>query len=456
MINRILIVDDEIDFLESAKRGLRTAGFRHVITEGDPEKAADIIRQNTAYDVALIDITMPGLNGVDLLEVIKNTSPNTECIMISALNEARTAVECMRKGAYDYQVKPLARDDLIHSVHRALERKRLLDILDLRKKRSLPNLIHKEIFKPIVTQSTALLRILKEAELHAGSMVPILITGESGTGKELLARAIHLASPREKHTFAAVNMASMSSTLFDAEFFGHTKGAFTGAEKDRTGYLEHTNRGTLFLDEIGTLPIELQGKLLRVLQEGEYTQLGTNHPQKVDIRFIAATNEDLDRLMVTNAFRKDLYYRLKGAWLSLPPLRERKEDISLLIDTFLKELQPESTKLSVEAEALSILMAYDYPGNVRELKSIIQSALNLAQGQSISSKFLPSYLRGRNPEKLSHRQVQAGTIIPMAQVEKRHILRIYAQTKNNKAKTAKLLGIGLNTLRRKLEQYDVS
>jgi transcriptional regulator with PAS, ATPase and Fis domain len=160
--------------------------------------------------------------------------------------------------------------------------------------------------------------------------------------------------------------------------------------------------------------------------------------------------------MVTNAFRKDLYYRLKGAWLSLPPLRERKEDISLLIDTFLKELQSESTKISVEAEALSILMAYDYPGNVRELKSIIQSALNLAQGHSISSKFLPSYLRGRNPEKISHRQAQAGTIIPIALVEKRHILRIYAQTNNNKAKTAKLLGIGLNTLRRKLEQYDVS
>jgi two-component system response regulator AtoC len=456
MMNRILIIDDEIDFLESAKRGLRTAGFRQVVTESDPKRAADFIREDTVYDVALVDITMPGLNGVELLEVIKNNSPNTECIMISALNEIRIAVECMRKGAYDYQVKPLARDDLIHAVHRALERKRLLDILDLRKNKNLPDLIHKEVFRPIITQSPALLRILKEAELHAGSMVPILITGESGTGKELLARAIHLVSPREARTFAAVNMASMSSTLFDAEFFGHTKGAFTGAEKDRAGYLEHTNRGTLFLDEIGTLPIELQGKLLRVLQEGEYTRLGTNHPQKVDIRFIAATNEDLDRLMAKNAFRKDLYYRLKGAWLSLPPLRERKEDIPLLTDTFLKEFQSDSAKISVEADTLSILMAYDYPGNVRELKSIVQSALNLAQGQSISPKFLPSYLHEQKSRQTSHRQVHSGGIIPLAQVEKRHILRIYAHTNNNKAKTAKFLGIGLNTLRRKLEQYNVS
>ncbi|MBW1697483.1 MAG: sigma-54-dependent Fis family transcriptional regulator [Deltaproteobacteria bacterium] len=455
MDNRIIIVDDEQDFLESARRGLVTAGFRNVVTEINPQKAAEMFRTDHLFDVALIDITMPGLNGLELLEVVKNTSPNTECIMISALNEARTAVECIRKGAYDYQVKPITRDDLVHTIHRALERKRLLDILDVRKKKHLPDLTHKEAFRPIVTRSPTLIRILKEAELHAASTVPVLITGESGTGKELLARAIHLASPRASQPFIAVNMASMSSTLFDAEFFGHTRGAFTGAEKDRAGYLEHTNRGTLFLDEIGTVPAELQGKLLRVLQEGEYTKLGTNQPQKVDIRFIAATNEDLDRLMAKNAFRKDLYYRLKGAWLSLPPLRERTEDIPLLIDIFLRELKGDSPNAIMEEETLSILMNYDYPGNVRELKSIVQSALNLAQNQSISPKFLPSYLLVKKPHKHAASKVHRGAIVPLAQVEKRHILRVYSQLDNNKAKTAKCLGIGLNTLRRKLEQYQV-
>jgi len=455
MNNPILIVDDEQDFLESAKRGLTTAGFQKVSIEGDSRKAAEMFKSGAVFDVALLDITMPGLNGLDLLDIIKNSSPNTECIMISALNEARTAVECMHKGAYDYQVKPVTKDDIVHAIHRALERKRLLAILDLRKKKSLPDLTNKEAFKPIITQSSPLVRILKEAELHAGSIVPVLITGESGTGKELLAKAIHLASPRASRTFTAVNMASMSNTLFDAEFFGHTKGAFTGAEKDRAGYLEHTNGGTLFLDEIGTLPAELQGKLLRVLQEGEYTKLGTNRPQKADIRVIAATNEDLDQLMAKNAFRKDLYYRLKGAWLSIPSLKERKDDIPILINAFLEEFQNGSEKPAMEEETLAILMAYDYPGNVRELKSIIQSAMNLAQGKPISPNVLPSYLRGRKPTKPSDSPAPTGSTLPLSEVEKEHILRIYHQSNDNKAKTAKVLGIGLNTLRRKLEQYGV-
>ena len=455
MDNRILVVDDEKDFLESAKRGLVMAGFRNVVTESDPEKAAQDFRQGKPFDIALVDITMPGMSGVELLEIIKNTSPNTECIMITAHNEARIAVECMKKGAYDYQVKPITRDDLIPTIHRALERKRLLDILGLDKKKGAPKLTHEAAFRPIVTRSAKLLRIMKEAELHAGSDMPVLITGESGTGKELLARAIHLASTRAKYAFTPVNMASLSNTLFDAEFFGHTKGAFTGAERDRAGYLEHANRGTLFLDEIGTLPQALQGKLLRVLQEGEYTKIGTNQPQKTDIRFIAATNEDLDRLMAKDAFRKDLYYRLKGAWIHLPPLRERKEDIPLLIKKFLVEFKDNVNIPPIEEDMLSILEAYDYPGNVRELKSILQSTLNLAQDQPLASEFLPTYLQGKKPEKRPEPETESGPIIQMAEMEKQHILRAYHQLDGNKAKTAKLLGIGLNTLRRKLDLYGV-
>lgn len=455
MDNSILVVDDEQDFLESARRGLLTSGFKSVETENDPKQAAAFFQEGKYTDIALIDITMPGMSGIELLEVIKNTSPNTECIMISALNEARIAVECLRKGAYDYQVKPITRDDLIAAVHRALERKRLLDILDLDKKKTLPTINKVEAFQSISTQSGRLMKLLKEAELHAGSNVPVLITGESGTGKELLAKAIHLASPRENQAFTAVNMASLSSTLFESEFFGHTKGAFTGAEKERSGYLEYTNRGTLFLDEIGTLPPELQGKLLRVLQEGEYVKLGTNQTQKTDIRFIAATNEDLDKLMSKNAFRKDLYYRLKGAWLPLPPLRERRKDIPLLINKFLEELMPGTDPVSIEKETLSILMDYDYPGNIRELKSIIQSTWNLSQGKPLAPEYLPTYLRDRKPKKQETSADETNPLISLAEVEKAHILNVYQQSDQNKAKTAKRLKIGLNTLRRKLEKYTV-
>ena len=319
----------------------------------------------------------------------------------------------------------------------------------------MPELKHVKAFKPIVTRSVEVFRILKEAELHAASNVPVLITGESGTGKELLSMAIHLASPRAKSFFTPVNMAALTGSLFDAEFFGYARGAFTGAEKDRTGYLEHTNRGTLFLDEIGTLPLELQGKLLRVLQEGEYLKLGTNRPRKTDVRFIAATNADLDRLIAKGEFRKDLYYRLKGAWLHLSPLRERQEDIPLLIEKFLKEFCGETGKVAVEEETMAILMDYDYPGNIRELRSIVQSAVNLAQGRPISANFLPEHLRKRKPISRSELQTGTGSIVPLAEAEKAHIIRAYEEMDKNKSQTAKLLCIGLNTLRRKLESYGV-
>lgn len=455
MENTIFVIDDELDFLDSVRRGLVTSGFKNVRLESNSTKAAALFEQGEAIDIALIDITMPGMNGVELLELIKNTSPNTECIMVTAVNEAEVAVRCLKKGAYDYLVKPISRDDLVVAVDRAIERKRLLDILDLSRKKTPPKLVHADAFKPIVTRSADVLRVLKEAELHAASNVPVLITGESGTGKEILAKAIHAASRRSKLPFTPVNMASVTGSLFDAEFFGHTKGAFTGAEKDRAGYLEHANLGTLFLDEIGTLPLELQGKLLRVLQEGEYIKLGTSRPQKTDARFIAATNADLERLMPKGLFRKDLYYRLKGAWLHLPPLRERQQDIPLLIEKFLEEFCAATGNTGIEEEAVSILMDYDYPGNIRELRSIIQSAVNLAQGSPVSLRFLPDHLRKRKPISKREPETGAEPVVTLAEAEKAHILRAYKETGKNKSRTAKLLGIGLNTLRRKLESYGV-
>ena len=236
---------------------------------------------------------------------------------------------------------------------------------------------------------------MKEAELHAVSNVPVLITGESGTGKELLARAIHMASSRAQGPFIPVNMASLNNGLFDDDFFGHVRGAFTGAEKDHAGYLERANHGTLFLDEIGMLPIDLQGKLLRVLQEGEFAKLGTSRIQKVDVRFVAATNENLDALLKRGKFRKDLYYRLKGAQLHLPPLRERPDDIPLLIDSFMAEFPGVFKDRRIEDKAVSMLTAYDYPGNIRELRSILHAAANLAQDRPIAPDHLPEPVRAR-------------------------------------------------------------
>lgn len=455
MDNSIIIIDDERDFLESMRRGMITSGIKNVRTEEDPRKAAAAFEGNEEFDIALIDITMPEMSGIELLELIKNTSPTTECIMVTAVDEARTAINCMRKGAYDYLVKPISKEDLISTLHRALERRRLMEILDLQKRRTKPQLMNKEAFAPIVTGSDKMLRVLKEAELHAASSLPVLITGETGTGKELLATAIHAASPRAQQTFIPINMESLSSQLFESQFFGHARGAFTGASEDRVGYLESSHKGTLFLDEIGNLPLELQGKLLRVLQDGEFIKIGTNKPRKVDVRFIAATNSDLDRLMLKNLFRKDLYYRLKGGWLHLPPLRERKDDIPLLITRFVKEFCG-SSGIPIEREALSMLVAYNYPGNIRELRSIIQSSVNLAQIRPIAPKHLPENMRKQSSTSKALDISSGDTVETLDQIQKKHILSVYELKGHNKSRTARSLGIGLNTLRRKLESYGIS
>ncbi|MFZ7124605.1 MAG: sigma-54-dependent transcriptional regulator [Desulfobacterales bacterium] len=456
MSNRILLVDDDRDFMEVLSIHLKRGGFTDVHSIDNPLDAAAIFDEGEIFDIAVIDLTMPEMDGMELLEIIKNTSPNTECIVVTAINEARVSVKCLKKGAYDYLVKPVSEEDLLLSVNRALERKRLLDILDMDKRDVLPELHHKEAFSPIITRSRKLIRILKEAELHAASPFPVLITGESGTGKELLARAIHMASPRSQASFTPVNMAAINSNLFDSEFFGHIKGAFTGADADRIGYLEHTHGGTLFLDEIGILPLELQGKLLRVLQNGEYVKVGASTPKKADVRVVAATNEDLDQLIARRQFRKDLYYRIRGGWLHLPPLRERREDIPLLIRHFIAKTTGKPEAVDIEVDALNVLMDYDYPGNVRELESVVQSALNLARGSVISLRCLQDHLRRhKSPPKAACR-IETGGLEPLERVEKCHILRVYELTGGNKSQSAKILGIGLNTLRRKLKSYGIS
>ena len=450
----ILAVDDEQDFLDSVRRGLITSGFKNIFLYSDPRDAVTFLEKGGRADIALLDISMPWMKGTELLKYIKEVDPSIECVMVTAINEARSAVDCLKAGAYDYLVKPLVRDDLLAAIQRIAEKRKVMGVLGRSESGRLPG-IRSEVFKAIVTGSEAMFRILQEAELHARSDVPVLITRESGTGKELLARAIHMASPRVRSPFLSVNMAALTGNLFDAEFFGHTRGAFTGAEKDRIGYLEATHRGTLFLDEIGDLPLEVQGKLLRVLQEGEFIKLGTSKTMKVDVRFIAATNADIDHLMAKGDFRKDLYFRLKVARIHLPPLRERREDIPLLIGDFLKGGQDGSGGVEVEEDALSLLMDYDYPGNVRELRSILQASVNLSQGRRLKLRFLPDYVRKSRKTAPKPVLSDGRPVISLSETEKSHIVRVYNETGCNKMKTARLLGIGLNTLRRKLAAYGI-
>jgi DNA-binding NtrC family response regulator len=456
----IIVVDDDPDFLESIQRGLTISGFKNIASYQDSLKAANLIEEGKNVDVALIDITMPGMSGIELLELIKTTQPHIECIVLTAVEDVRVAVKCLKKGAYDYLVKPISKDDLVVSINHAVEKKRLMDIVNIGKSTTLPGLTKPEAFESIVTENLTVQRILKEAELHARSIMPILITGGSGTGKELLAGAIHAASRRANSRFVPINMAAITPSMFDAEFFGHTKGAFTGADSEREGYLGYADRGTLFLDEVGMIPLELQGKLLRFLQEGEFIRLGSNKIQTVDVRIIAATNVDLEKQIQKNLFRKDLYYRLKGGWLHLPDLKDRKEDIPFLVNKFIEEfcdiydIEKDIT-CTIENDALSYLMAYDYPGNIRELKSVVHSTLNLSQGHHISTALLPKNVIRAKKVSTAKQHSSSQPLLPLELVEKNHILNVYNKTGQNKSKTARILGVALNTLRKKIESYGV-
>lgn len=457
MKSKIIVIDDEQDFLDSIKRGLMIGGYRDVVLFNNPSQAVEMLEtEKPEFDLALIDITMPKVNGVEVLEFIKSHSPSTECLMVTASNDAKTAVNCLKKGAYDYLIKPITRDDLLASVNRVLEKRKLEHLLEVAKHKTISRENLHKAFNPILTQSEAVLLVLKEAELHAQSDIPVLLTGESGTGKDLLARAIHYASHRYQKTFTPVNMAAINSNLFEAEFLGHTKGAFTGANCDRKGYLSQTDEGTLFMDEIGSTPLEFQGKLLRILQEGEYRKLGSSDSKQVNIRFISATNMNLDALIAQGKFRKDFFFRLKGASLHLPPLRDRKEDISFLAQYFLKEFAKTPEKVKFNKEVIPVLMNYHFPGNIRELKSIIQFATNLAQNNEVTIQCLPKHLHKISKNTPGNKATtRFSRFQSLESIIKNHILHTYKETGSNKMQAARHLGIGINTLRRKLRSYGV-
>jgi DNA-binding NtrC family response regulator len=446
MFPSILIVDDEPAFVESVTRMLRLEGYRDVTALTDSTEASRLV-SSRVFDVALLDITMPEMDGLTLLGIIKQQSPDTECIMVTANDAIQTVVAAVKAGAYDYVTKPMTPDQLGCSLERALERRRLLESIRLRSGAgSCDGPVNREAFAEIKTRNPAMLRLLREAELHAGSNIPILVTGDTGSGKELLARAIHAASRRGAGPFVAVNMLSLSQGLFESEFFGHAKGSFTGADREKVGYLAQARGGTLFLDEIGDLSLEIQGKLLRVLQEGEFTPVGKTRAERADVRFVAATNRDLEGCVSQGSFRKDLYYRLQFAHVALPPLCERLDDIPLLTDALLG-----GRHASVTVGAATILASHSWPGNVRELKGALEAAANLAEDGPIG----PSHLRLKVDRVASETPARhaadpaGGDWVTLDEAERRYVARVLEHTGgriSGSGGAAEILGIKPSTL----------
>ncbi len=452
MKTSILVVDDETVFLDSVRMMLRMEGYDDVTLVSDPTEVQGLLANHT-FDVAFLDITMPGMDGLEVLGVIKEHAPATECVMVTANESIPLVIRAVRSGAYDYLVKPITPEQMIHALDRALEHRRLIQSLLLRSSRAVCRALdHPEAFADIVTGNRRMLSLLHEAELHAASEIPILVTGETGVGKELLARSIHRASRRADGPFVPVNMLALSPTLFESEFFGHVKGAFTGADRSRKGYLAEAEGGTLFLDEIGDLSMEIQGKLLRILQEGEYSAVGDTRAIRSDVRIVAATNQDLHERVRCNEFRKDLFYRLQFAHLEIPPLRDRLDDLAVLAERFVPEATGGAS--AVSEDGWDALRAHGWPGNVRELKGALEAATNLAGGGAIE----PSHLKLPAPRRGAATACEAATVgelEPLKDVERRHILAVYEATGRNKTQAARVLEIGLQTMHRKLKAYGV-
>ena len=380
----VLVVDDERDFL-TLIRGSLDSNRYEVWTAKNGEEALRRVRQ-TPLDLVLADLVMPGMSGMDLLERIKATNPELTVIMITGFGTIETAVEAMRRGAYDYLTKPFEQDELQMRVERALERVRLLE-----ERRYLHrDRIAREGLDQIIGRSPAIEKVRELIRQVAPTSAPILITGESGTGKELVARALHLLSPRRERRFVAINCTALPEALLESELFGYVKGAFTGAIKDKRGLVEEADGGTLFLDEIGDVSPAFQGKLLRVLQEGEFMPVGSTRVRGVDPWIIAASNRDLRAKVKAGEFREDLFYRLNVIPILLPPLRELKEDIFLLADHFLKKHSQRLGKgvSAISPEALAWLVQHDWPGNVRELEHAIERGLILSQKATLTPEDL--------------------------------------------------------------------
>ncbi len=438
---KILVIDDEAIIRESLHDWLSDAGYL-VLTAENGHQALEIIEKEKP-SIAISDLVMPGMDGIELLKRAKEMSPDIEVIIITAYGSIPTAIAAMKEGAYDYIEKPFRPEKAELLVEKLVEHQRLLEEnLSLHQK-----LAERYRFENIITKSSKMQRVIELIKVVAKSNATVLITGETGTGKELVARAIHSQSYRRDKSFVAVSCAALPESLLESELFGHEKGAFTGAYTQKKGKFEIANKGTLLLDEIGDMSTNIQVHLLRVLEEKEFTRVGGNELIKVDVRVVSATNKEPEKAVANGQFREDLYYRLNVVSIQLPPLRERREDIPLLAEHFLKKFALENQKKFVgfSPETTEFLLRYDWPGNVRELENAIERAVILANSSLVEIA------------DLSHQSLAlAYSALPgksLKEIEKDHICGILSETRGNYSEAARILGITRMTLYNKLREY---
>jgi two-component system response regulator HydG len=444
----LLVADDDPGLRESLERTLTRAGYQ-VVLAPDGRAALDLI-QGKSLDLILTDLRMPGLTGVELLRAAKALMPDVDVILITAFGTIEEAVNAMRDGAYDFITKPFRGEHLLKVVGKALERRSLIEqnrnlqkqLEDLRSKGAM------------IGASPAFRRMMTLVEQVADSSATVLIQGESGSGKEGVARAIHEGSARRNKPFVAVNCAALPETLLESELFGYEKGAFTGAAARKEGRFELADGGTLFLDEVADLSPLTQPKILRVLQEGEFERLGSTRTQRVDVRLVTASNQDLATMVREKRFREDLYYRLNVITIRVPPLREKREDVQLLAQHFLRVYAAKNNRRleGFTDEALRQLEGYAWPGNVRELENVIERSVVLARGTLIDVTDLSEEIAGATPLPEGVLTVKIGT--PLAEIQERLLDETLRVTRGNKTLAAKLLGIDVRTVSRKLERRD--
>jgi two-component system response regulator HydG len=444
---KILVVDDEPALLALLQDALGDWGY-HVRYASTGAEAIEMVRSEL-FDAALIDIRMPDMTGLDLLREIKRQDSSPEVVMMTGYPAISSAIEALREGAYDYLSKPLILDELRHLMARLIERRFLRGEVSLLRVRLGEELTLHEL----VGDSPPMRRLKDTIARVAPTDSPVLIEGESGTGKELVAAAIHRLSPRVRGPFIPVNCSAIPADLIESEFFGHVRGAFTGAVSDSSGLFRSATEGSLFLDEIAELPTALQAKLLRVLQDMEVRPVGSSKSIPVDVRVIAATNRNLEQAMAQGTLRQDLYYRLDVVRVSLPPLRERREDVPALVHHFIRRFNAKlrRTVRSISPEALAALVAHDFPGNVRELENIVERAFAMGARDQITSADLPTLGRGPVPTVTDESSVPK-----LDKVERELILRALAVFNDDKAAAAQALGISRRTIYRRLRDYGVA
>lgn len=441
----VLIIDDEEKLRSLLGRIIKAEGFE-VFEAGDLKTGIKKLEQHQ-IDVVLCDVKLPDGNGVNFVNKIKEFNPLLEVILLTAYGNISDGVQAMRNGAFDYIVKGDDNDKILPLLHRALEKVQLQKrVRELEKRVG-----EKYSFESIIGCSKALQQAIHLAQKVAATDAVVLLTGETGTGKEVFAQSIHQASNRASKSFVALNCSTFSKEILESELFGHRQGAFTGALKDKKGFIEEAHGGTLFLDEIGEMPLELQAKLLRVLETSEYIKLGDTKPSKSNFRLIAATNRNLKKESEAHQFRSDLYFRLNVFEIHLPPLRDRVEDIPLLAQHYATQfaLRMNQKTLSISKDFLKKLEAYSWTGNIRELKNVMERAIILSSGEELSTENLPM-------ELLQATTGSTDASFSLNSIEKLHIQKILQHTKGNKAEAARLLEIGIATLYRKLEEYKIS